>query len=130
MGDGIFLDDLDGGRLVIFKIGRPVPVGIEGDKLGLRVQQVRRRHRFFRNLIHAGQQVLQRGRPIRAGADFIYAVAIRRLHDEHGVRNGGAAVGVPFHYGQIGPLVVFQADRAVFSGEQLNMVFPGVQNMV
>ena len=61
MGDGVFLDDLNGGRLVIFKIYGVVPVGIEGDQLWLRVHQIRRRDRLFRNLVHAGQQVLQRG---------------------------------------------------------------------
>ena len=122
MGDGIFLDDLDGGRLVILKIGGVVPVWVEGDELGLRIQQVRRRDRLFRNLVHTGQQVLQRGRTIRPSADFIYAVAVCRLHKEHGIRNRSAAVGVPFHHCQIRPAVIFQNDGTVFAGEEFHMV--------
>ena len=55
MGDGIFFLYGDGGPLVVFKIYGMVLVGVEGDKLGLRVHQVRGRHRFFGNFVHAGQ---------------------------------------------------------------------------
>ena len=55
IGDGIFFLYGDGGPLVVFKIYGMVPVGIEGDKLGLRVHQVRGRHRLFGNFVHAGQ---------------------------------------------------------------------------
>ena len=41
MGDGIFLDDFDSRGLVVFKIYIPVPVGVEGHKLGVCVQQIR-----------------------------------------------------------------------------------------
>ena len=62
--------------------------------------------------------------------DFIYTVAVCRLHKEHGIRNRSAAVGVPFHHRQIGAALVFQVDGAVPAGKELNVVLPGVQNVV
>ena len=53
-GDAVHFVDGESGFLVVLKIYRPVPVGIEGDQLGLRVHQIRGRHRLFGDFVHAG----------------------------------------------------------------------------
>ena len=57
-------------------------------------------------------------------------MTVRRFHDEHGVSDEFTAVGVPFHHRQIGTALVFQVDGAVPAGKELNVVLPGVQNVV
>ena len=130
MGNGIFLDDFDGRGLVVFKIHIPVPVGIEGHELGLRIQQIGRRHRFFGYLIHRGQEVGNRGGAVRPGLDLGNGMAVRATHQEYRPLNGRATICVPFPDGQIGSLIVFQHDGAVFAGKQFHMVFLGVQDVV
>ena len=51
----VHLFDGQRGLLMVFKINGVVAVRIEGGKLRGRVQQIRRRHGFFRDFVHAGE---------------------------------------------------------------------------
>ena len=57
-GHAVHLFDGQAGLLMILKINRVVTVGIERGKLAGRVQQIRGRHGFFRDLVDTGQQIL------------------------------------------------------------------------
>ena len=130
MGDRIFLLYGDGGPLVVFKMHRPVPVGIEGNKLAGGVWEVRRRDRLLNHLIDRGQEVGEGGGAVRPGGHFRYTMAVRAFHKKHSPLDRSPGVGVPFHHRQIGPLVILQTNRAVFAGKQLHMVLRGVQDVV
>ena len=51
----VHLFDGQRGLLMVFKISGVVAVWIEGGKLRGRIQQIRRRHGFFRDFVHAGE---------------------------------------------------------------------------
>ena len=57
-------------------------------------------------------------------------MAVCRFHQEHGIGYWLPAVGVPFHHGQIWPLVILQTDGAVLTGEEFHMVLRGVQDVI
>ena len=130
MGDGVFLLDGDGGPLVVFKIHIPVPVRVKRDQLRVGIREVGRRHRLFRDLVHAGQQVLHRGGAVRPGGHFGHAMAVLPLDQKHRAGDWRAGVGVALVDGQVGTLVILQADGGVLAWEQLHMVLRGVQDMV
>ena len=93
-GDAVYLLDGKGGLFVVLEIDGVVPVGIEGDQLGL------------------------------------HAVAVRRLHQEYGVRHRLPGVRVPLHHRQIGPDIVLQDDGGGLAGEELHMAFHRVDDVV
>ena len=130
MGDGIFLDNLDGRPLVVLKENLPILVGIEGHKLVGRVLEVGLRDGFLRNFVHAGEQILQSALAVRAGLDLVDAVAVCGLHQENRVGDDLAGVRVPFPDDEVGPLVVLHPQLGGLVGEQLYMVLGLVQNMV
>ena len=122
--------DGQGGFLVIFKIDSVIPIGIEGNELWFCIHEVGGGHRFLRDFIYPGQQVLQGGRAVRPGLDLIHAVAVCRLHQEYGVRHGLPGVRVPLHYRQVGALIVFQDDGGGSARKQLHMALHRVDDVV
>lgn len=57
-------------------------------------------------------------------------MAVRPLDQKHRAGDRRAGVGIALVNGQIGALVILQADGGVLAGEQLHMVLRGVQDMV
>ena len=57
-------------------------------------------------------------------------MSIRALHQEHGAGDRRAGIGVVLPDGQVGPLVILQTNRGIFTGEQLHMILCRVQDMV
>ena len=55
---------------------------------------------------------------------------VRPLDQEHRAGDRCAGVGVALVDGQVGALVILQADGGVLAGEQLHMVLRGVQDVV
>ena len=129
-GDTVHLLDGERGLFVVLEVDGVVPVGVEGDQLAGGVQQIGGGHRFLRDLIYPGQQVFQGGRAVRAGADLVHAVAVRRLYQEYGVRHRLPGVSVPLHHRQVGPDVVLQNDGGGLAGEQLHMALHRVDDVV
>ena len=103
-------------------------VGLDMEVWGVR--EVGGRHRFFRNFVDTGQQVLHRGRAVRSGCHFCHTMAVCPLDQEHCTGDRRAGVCVALVDGQVGALVILQADGGVPAGEQLHMVLRGVQDMV
>lgn len=130
IGNSVFLDNFNHGPFVVLEIGRMIPVGVEGDKLGGRVLQPGRRNGFFRNFVYARQQILQHGESCAVRFDLVHRMAVRRPDSEHCVLNRRSVVCVIFIDIEVGPLVVLQHDSAFLSGEQLHMMFFQVQNVV
>ena len=126
----IFLDDLNDGPLVVLEVGGVIPVRVQRYQLAGRVRQVGRGNRFFRNFVHAGEQILQHGKARAVRLDLIHRMAVRRPDSEHCVLNRRSVVCVIFIDIEVGPLVVLQHDSAFLSGEQLHMMFFQVQNVV
>ena len=81
-------------------------------------------------MIHPGQQIFQGGRSVCPGLDFIHAVAVRRFHQEYGIRHGLPGVGIPLHHRQVGADVVLQDDGGGLAGEELHMAFHRVDDVV
>ena len=115
---------------MVLEVDGVVPVGIEGYHLAGGIQQVGDRYGFLCDLINSGQQIFQGGRAVCSGLDFIHAVAVRRLHQEYGIRHGLPGVGIPLHHRQIGPDIVLQDDSGGLAGEQLHMALHRVDDMV
>ena len=57
-------------------------------------------------------------------------MAVRPLDQKHRAGDGAPVSGVALVNGQIGALVILQADGGVLAGEQLHMVLRGVQDVV
>ena len=95
------------GLLMVFKINGVVAVRVEGGKLRGRVQQIRRRHGFFADFIHAGQQVFQLCLALAVCLDLIDAVTVCGADFKHGICDGLAGVGVVLVDGQVGAFLVF-----------------------
>ena len=129
-GDAVHLLDGQGGLFVILKINRSVPVGIESDQLAGGVQQIGGGHGFLRDLINTRQEILQGCRSVCPCLNFIHAVAVRRLHQEHGIRHGLPGVRVPLHHRQVGPDVVLQNDGGGSARKQLHMALHRVDDVV
>ena len=130
MGDAVLLDDLNGGRLMVFKIHIPVSVGIEGDKLAGRIQKIRGRHRFFDHLIDAGQEIGDGGGAVRPGGHFGNGMSVCPFYQKYSALDRCAVVCVMLPNGEVWPFIVLQADGGVLAGEQLHMVLGGVQQVV
>ena len=73
---------------------------------GLRIHEIRGGNRFFLKFDTPRQQIFQGGRSVCPGLDFIHAVAVRRFHQEYGIRHGLLGVGIPLHHRQVGADVV------------------------
>ena len=117
------------GLLMVFKIHGVVAIGIERRKLRGRVQQIRRRHRFFADFIHAGEQVLQLCLALAVRFDLIDAVTVCGTDFKHGICDGLAGVGVVLVDGQVGALLIFNGQGAGSACEQLHVIFPQVEDM-
>ena len=113
---------------MVLKGDNTVLVGVQRHRLRLCVHEPRRRDGFLRNLIHAGEQILQDALAVHAGLDL--AVAVCRLYLKDSVGHGLAGISILFMDDEIGPLLVLQGDHAGFAGEQLHMVLPQVQNVI
>ena len=129
-GDAVHLLDGEGRLSVILEVDRVVPVGVEGDQLAGGVQQIGGGRGFLRDLIYPGQQILQGGRAVCPCLNFIHAVAVRRLHQEYGVRHRLPGVRVPLYHRQVGPDVVLQNDGGGLAGEQLHMALHRVDDVI
>ncbi len=130
MGDLVFLDDLDGGPLMILKVYVPISVGIERNQLGFLRQQIGLRHRLFDDLYHAGQQIFHHGDAVFIGFRLGNGMAVCALHEEDGMGDRLSAVRVPLMDDQIGAFFIGQGDRAGPPGEQFHMILLGIQNVV
>ena len=115
---------------MVLKGDNTVLVGVQRHRLRLCVHEPRRRDGFLRNLIHAGEQILQNAFAVRTGLDLVDAVAVRRLYLKDSVGHGLAGISILFIDDEVGPLLVLQGDHAGFAGEQLHMVLPQVQNVI
>ena len=115
---------------MILKINRSVPVGIESDQLTGGVQQIGGGHGFLRDLINTRQEILQGCRSVCPCLNFIHAVAVRRLHQEYGIRHGLPGVRVPLHHRQVGPDVVLQNDGGGSARKQLHMALHRVDDVI
>ncbi|MPN27061.1 hypothetical protein SDC9_174488 [bioreactor metagenome] len=92
MCNTVLLDDFNGGGLVVLKINIAVPIGVEGDELLGRVQQVGTGDGFFSYLVDDGQQVLQLHSSVRTGLDLRDGAAVGGLHGEHCIRHRSTGV--------------------------------------
>ena len=125
----VHLFDGQRGLLMVFKIHGVVAVRVEGGKLRGRVQQIRRRHGFFADFVHTGQQVLQLRLALSVRLDLIDAVAVCGPDFKHGVRDGFAGIRVVLIHGQVGALLIFHGQRTGLAGEQLHVILPQVEDM-
>ena len=114
---------------MVFKINGVVSIGVEGGKLRGRVQQIRRRHRFFADFVHTGQQVFQLRLALTVRFDLIDAVTVCGTDFKHGICDGLAGVGVVLIHGQVGALLIFNGQGAGSACEQLHVILPQVENM-
>ena len=91
---------------MVFKINGVVAVRVEGGKLRGRVQQIRRRHGFFADFVHTGQQVFQLCLALAVRLDLIDAVTVCGTDFKHGVGNRLTSVGVVLIHDEVGSLLV------------------------
>ena len=126
VGDLIFLDDLNDRPLIVLEIDITIPVGVQGHGLGVLCQQVGLWYRFFNNLHHARQEVLNNSNTIRACLHLCDGVAVRTFHEIDRVGDRGPGVSVGFVDVEVGALVIFQHNRAVLAREQLYVILFGV----
>lgn len=101
---------------MVFKIHGVVAVRVEGGKLRGRVQQIRRRHGFFADFVHAGELIFQLCLAFVVCLDLIDAVAVCGADFKHGVRNRLAGVGVVLVDGQVGALLISTVSVLVLPG--------------
>ena len=115
---------------MVFKVDAVFPVGIQRHQLAGGVHEPGGGDGFFRDLVHTRQQVFQRSLAAGIGFDFVYAVAVRRFHQEHRIGDRVAGVGVLFIDNEVGPLLVLNGDGAGLAGKQLHMVLAHINNVV
>ena len=92
---------------MILKVNGVVTIRVEGGKLRGRIQQIGGRHGFFRDFVHAGEQVPQLRLALAVRLDLIDAVTVCGADFKHGVRNRLAGVGIVLVDGQVGAFLVF-----------------------
>ena len=129
-GNGVFLDDLNDGPLMVLEVGGVIPVGVEGHQLGVSVLQPGGGHGFFGNFIYPRQEVQQLRAARAVRLDLVHGVPVRRFDQKHGIGHRLPAVRVVFVDIQIGPLLVFQHDSAFFSRKYLHMVLFQVPDVI
>ena len=128
-GHAVHLLDGQAGFLVVFKVDSVVAVRIEGGKLRGRVQQIRRRHGFFADFVHTGQQFFQLCLALAVCLDLIDAVTVCGADFKHSVCNRLAGVGVVLIHDEVGALLVFDGQGAGSACEQFHVILPQVENM-
>ena len=126
----IDLDNFQGRLFVIFEEHLSIPVGIEGHKLGLCIQQIGFRHRLLNHFIGTRQQIFHLCAAICTGGHFPYPGAVHGPHLEHRSRHHFPGIGIPLMDSQVGALVVSDGQRAGFAREELHLVFLGIENVV
>ena len=126
----VYLGDGELRLFVVLKVDIAVPVGLEGDELAGRVQQVGLRDTFLNDLINDGQQILNGRCAVRPGGHLSDCAAISSFDDERHALYRLIRIGVSLVDGEAGAFVIFQAQFRSPAGGQLHMVLRGVQNMI
>ena len=125
-------DFIDGqaGFLMVLKIDRVITVGIEGDKLTGRIQQIGRRNGLLGDFIHTGQQIGQLRAASLVRSDLIYTVAVSGTHNKHGIGDGFSGIGIVLIDVQVRSDLVLHYKGTGLSGEQFHMVFTQVDDVI